>query len=390
VRTKLRKKRKHDLELYPDINNTSIFMQNEVEIFNEGNKFFDDLFHEIKNAKHYIHLNFFIFNTDDIGRNLIKHLEEKLRQNVKVKILYDKLGSRNLNMKYFKQFKELGGEIEIFTPLFYKPIFINLNYRNHRKIIIIDNKISYIGGFNVGNEYLSRDDKMGIWVDSHLKITGDATVEIGKRFLCDFSYVKPLKSTKDTPLKYDFKGNHQIQLLSSGVDINEINSIESKFIQLIYNAKTYIYIQTPYLILSDCMIRALKYAALNGVKIKIMIPNKKDHPIVLSATKAYAASLIQDNIDIYLFDKSAFLHSKVFISDDIHLSIGTCNFDIRSFKYSLEMNAFIYDEELAKQMYEIFNRQLQYCTHYTKEMVQNRNILIKIKEHFAKLFSTVL
>lgn len=381
------KKRVIDENIIPDVNSKTSFFNNNVSIFIRGDDLFNDIFEEIKNAKNFIHIGFFTFNTDNIGRTFIKKLEEKLTDGVEVVVLYDSIGSYNMKKKLFKRFTELGGQLVPFKKL----KFINLNHRYHRKTIIIDNKVSYIGGYNIGDKYLGRNKKLGVWVDCELKIIGDATSQIEKRFLVDYMYSsKKILKIHQYLVRQKYIGKKQIEIISSGADIENINSIENKILEYIYKAKNYIYIQTPYLILNDTMIYALKYAASNGVIIKIMLPNKTDHPFILKATKAYAANLIQENINIYLFNKSSFLHSKVFICDDYYLSIGTTNFDIRSFKYNLEINSFIYDNDLAIYTKELFDKQLNYCTMYTKEMINNRTTATKISESLCKLLSTIL
>lgn len=387
IRKSLVKKRRLDQDTISGINDDSIFEYNDVTIYTNGKNLFEAIFTEIEKAEKYIHISFYTFNTDQIGKKMIEKLTEKLNDHVEVIILYDRLGSFLLKKKYFKNFKKQGGKLIAFMP-FFKHLFFNLNYRNHRKTIVIDNKVSFIGGFNVSDKYLSRNKKMGLWVDSHLKIIGDATKQIEKRFLADYAYsIKSNIETNNYLIKQLFQGNKKIEILSSGADVSDINYIESKFIEYIYKAKEYIYIQTPYLILNDSMIRALKYVSTKGIKIKIMIPNKNDHPFVLKATKSYARTLISKNIMVYLFDKNAFLHSKVFISDDNYLSIGTTNFDIRSFKYDLEINTFIYNQELALHTKEIFLKQLNYCTILKREKQTTINY---IKELFCKLLSTIL
>ncbi len=389
VRGQLINKREIDHRNIKNLKTNVITQHNDVRVFSNGDIFFDDLFEEINRAKHFIHISFFTFNTDQIGKLVIKKLEEVLKKNVEVKILYDPLGSYRIKKKYFKNFIKLGGEIIPFLKLNRR--FININYRNHRKVVIIDNKISYIGGFNIGDKYLGRNKKLGLWIDSHLKIIGNATTELEKRFLADYLYCTKKKIDIEKYLiSYQFNSNKQIEIISSGADIHEVNHIENRFLEYIYHARNYIYIQTPYLILNDAMIRALKYAALKGVNIKIMLPNKNDHPLVLQATKAYASHLLDDHIEIYLFNKNAFLHSKVFISDDHYVSIGTANFDIRSFKYSLEINAFTHNKDIALYMKDIFNKQLTYCTQYTKEMAFQKSIIKTISEDFCKLLSTIL
>lgn len=389
IRRQLIKKRDIDEKHIQNLNQLSITQHNEVRLFNNGDLLFEDMLEEINRAEHFIHISFYTFNTDQIGKLMIEKLEEKLKQHVEVKILYDPLGSFQMKKKYFKNFIKLGGEIISFVKL--KRKFLNINYRNHRKIMIIDNKIAYIGGFNIGDKYLGRDKKLGLWVDSQLKIIGNAITHIEKRFLADYMYVSKKEVNLEQYLvNHQFDGHKQIEILSSGADVCEINYIENKFIQYIYQAQKYIYIQTPYLILNDAMIRALKYASLRNVEIKIMLPNKNDHPFVLQATKAYASQLVDDNIKIHLFNKNAFLHSKVFICDDHYVSIGTTNFDIRSFKYNLEINTFINDKDFAKYTKAIFNKQLTYCTLYTKDMVQKKSTWKKVVEDFCKLLSTTL
>ncbi len=389
IRIQLVKKKLFDKNNQPDINQISITQHNELSFFSNGDLLFDDIFEEINRAEKYIHLSFFSFNTDQIGKKLIKKLEEKLLQNVEVKILYDPLGSYKIKMKYFKNFKKLGGELVPFLKI--KKKYFNINYRNHRKILIIDNKISYIGGFNIGDKYLGRNQKLGLWVDSELKIIGQATTEIEKRFLADYLFAtKKELNIESYLIPYQFDGNKQIEIISSGADVHEINYIENKFLEHIYHAEQYIYIQTPYLILNDAMMRALKYAALKGVQIQIMLPNKNDHPFVLQATKAYASNLVEENIQVYLFNKNAFLHSKVFICDDHYISIGTTNQDIRSFKFDLEINSFISDRQMAQYMKEVFLKQITYCTLYTKEMILKTGPIKKLYYNMCKLLSTIL
>ncbi|QVK19027.1 cardiolipin synthase [Mycoplasmatota bacterium] len=389
IRRQLIKKREIDEKHIQTVKSITVTQHNEVRLFNNGDLLFEDMFEEIERAEHYIHISFYTFNTDQIGKSIIKKLEEKLKQNVDVKILYDSLGSFQMKKKYFNNFIKLGGEIIPFIKL--KRKFLNINYRNHRKIMIIDNKIAYIGGFNIGDKYLGRDKKLGLWVDSQLKIIGNATTPIEKRFLADYMYCSKKEiDIKPYLMTHQFKGNKLIEILSSGPDISEINYIENKFIQHIYQSQKCIYIQTPYLILNDAFIKALKYASLRNVEIKIMIPNKNDHPFVLQATKAYASLLVDENIKVYLFNKKSFLHSKVFICDDHYVSIGTTNFDIHSFKYNLEINAFVNDSDLALYTKTIFNKQLTYCTEYTKMMIQKESSLKKVIGSFCKLLSTIL
>lgn len=357
----------------------------ELEVFNNGETFFDNVLTSIQSAKHLIIINMFIFNTDQLGLKVLKLLEEKLQQDVKVYILYDYFSkNKKMNMKLFKNYKKLGGELISLMPLFVQKTF-NLNHRNHRKMIIIDYLTAYIGGFNIGDEYLSKDSKLGIWSDLEVKITGDVSdlLHITKQDL-DLVYPKKdyLKGLIPSEPKKNSPKDHAHPLIISGLEQNRVNSSLFNYLNMIYRAKESIYIMTPYLIINDSLIDALVNASHRGVEIKIIIPSKNDHPLVNNASKGYAYKLLNVNISTYLYSKHAFMHSKMMLIDDEIAVVTSANLDIRSLKYNLELGMIIEDPTILKVLHEQFFEKLEYSKKFDYKDC-------KFIDKFAMLFSFI-
>jgi len=271
------------------------------------------------------------------------------------------------------------------------------NYRNHRKLAIIDGKIGYIGGLNIGDEYLGLNPKFGPWRDTHLRIVGSSVSSLQIRFYLDWRTATKefLSATKLAITSNDLKdtfsaqlGTTPIQIVDSGPDsINE--QIKQGYLQIINKAKEYIYIQTPYFIPDESIVEALKIAAATGVDIRIMIPNKPDHPFVYWATYSYAGDLLPYGVKLYIYE-NGFLHSKTIVSDDSVCSVGSCNFDIRSFKLNFEVNAFIYNEKESIELRKAFENDMNYSYECSLRKYQKRSLLVKGKESISRLFSSVL
>lgn len=266
-----------------------------------------------------------------------------------------------------------------------------MNNRNHRKIVIIDGKIGYVGGFNVGDEYLGKDKKFGYWRDTHLRLEGDSVNALELRFILDWNS----QSNRDS-IEYedryfpdvDFGGTIGVQIASSGPD-EDWEQIKYGYLKMISSAKQSIYIQSPYFIPDQAFIDAIKIAALGGVEVNIMIPNKPDHPFVYWATLKNAASLLSAGVKIYHYD-NGFLHSKTLIIDDEIASVGTANMDNRSFTLNFEVNAFIYDEAIAAQLKEAFIQDMKVSYRLTEDLYNKRSLWIKFKEGISQLLSPIL
>lgn len=364
---------------------------NKVELFTDGAEKFDSLIEDISKAEHHIHMIYYIIHNDKIGKRVLRALEERAAAGVEVLVIYDALGSRSLRSKFFKTLKKLGGKAEPFFGSKLPIINLRFNYRNHRKIVVIDGKIGYTGGFNVGDEYLGEYKKFGYWRDTHLKIQGNAVLALQTRFLMDWN-----AAVSNHKLEYeenyfpliDKKGHANIQVVSSGPD-SDLEQIKKGYIKMISMAKESVFIQTPYFVPDDSVLESIQIAVMSGIDVKIMIPNKPDHPFIYRATMYYAEAMVNAGAEVYIYD-NGFLHAKTVVVDGDICSIGTANFDIRSFKLNFEVNVFIYDDKIAKQQEQFFYEDMKKSYLLTKEMLDNQSKWLKFKQIFSRLFSPIL
>lgn len=367
---------------------------NNVSMYSDGKLFFNELLESLKKAKKSINIEFYIFKNDDIGTKILNVLEEKTKEGVEVRLLYDSVGSRLLNRNVLNKLINEGGKVGEFFPSWLKFININMNFRNHRKIVVIDNNVGFVGGFNVGDEYLGKDSKFGYWRDTHIKFTGSAVNDLNLRFLADWRYA----TKEEVSLEEIFEANEEnsnsnnvgMQIVSSGPNLSDKYEIKMAYLKMIQKAKKYLYIQSPYLIIDNSISDSLKLAAASGVDVKIMIPGKGDHPFVYWANLVYAGDLIKEGIRVFHYDKNAFLHAKTVVIDDEVCSIGTANMDTRSFELNFEVSSFIYSEKIAKEQKYEFENDMKKCEELTLEKYQNRSRIVKIKESLSRLFSDVL
>ncbi|MFB9987883.1 cardiolipin synthase [Bacillus benzoevorans] len=374
-----------------DNNDAILTADNTVKIFTDGKEKFNSLFKDIRSAEDFIHLQYYIFKNDDLGTKLINLLTQKVKQGVKVRILYDDLGSKSLQKKSLKELKAAGGEVEAFFPSKLPLINFRINFRNHRKLVIIDGKIGYLGGFNVGDEYLGLKEKFGYWRDTHLRITGSAVYAIQTRFILDWNQASHRYDISYSPNLFpsvETIGNIGMQIVSSGPD-SELEQIKYGFIKLISSAKKSIWIQTPYFIPDASVMDALKIASLTGKDVRIMIPNKPDHPFIYWATMSHIGEILKTGAKVYIYN-NGFIHAKTLVVDEKLSSVGTANIDVRSFRLNFEVNSFIYDEGIAKQLTEIFCRDLEVSKVLTIDEYKKRPLYIRFKESISRLLSPIL
>ena len=367
---------------------------NEVCMYSDGKEFFDALLKSLNKAKKSINIEFYIFKNDDIGTKILDILEEKAKNGVEVRLLYDSVGSRLLNRNVLKKLRAVGGKTGEFFPSWLKLINLNMNFRNHRKIVVIDNKVAFVGGFNVGDEYLGKDKKFGYWRDTHIKFKGSAVKDLNLRFLADWRYATKEEVDLSHMLEISDENigepNTGMQIVSSGPNLSDRYEIKLAYLKMIQRAKKYLYIQSPYLIIDKSISDSLKLASASGVDVRIMTPGKGDHPFVYWANLVYAGDLLEYGVKIYHYDRSAFLHAKTVVIDDEICSIGTANMDTRSFELNFEVNAFIYSETISKQQKSEFEKDILKSEELTLEKYQNRSRGVKIKESLSRLFSDVL
>ncbi len=364
---------------------------NEIEIYHNGKDKFNALLKDIKNAKNYIHIQYYIFRKDEIGTEIIEDLEKKLKEGVEVKFLVDAMGSHKMTKKSLKRYLELGGKFSIFFPGILPHINTRVNYRNHRKIVIIDGEYGYVGGFNVGDEYLGKDKKIGNWRDTHIRIRGKAVTDLGERFLLDWCYAANEQIIDFDKYDYDGdleKGDVGIQIVTSGPDHNE-EYIKNGYVKMITNAKKNIFLTTPYFVPDDTMMESLRIAALSGVDVQIIIPGQPDHKFMQWAASSYIGELLDAGAKIFYYN-NGFVHAKVLVVDSEVASIGTANMDIRSFRLNFEVNSFIYNKEIAKNVEKQFMKDLEFSDEITREKHENRGRGIKILESIIRLLSPIL
>lgn len=373
-------------------NNDAVLTEdNDVDIFVDGKDKFNSLLEDIRQATHHIHLQYYIFRVDNLGTEIVQLLTEKAKQGVEVRVLYDEMGSRGVHKRHFKELIEAGGIVEIFFPSKIPFINLRLNYRNHRKLVIIDGEIGYVGGFNIGDEYLGLDPKFGYWRDTHLRIKGTAVHSIQTRFILDWNQASDHHDLHYAEAYFPDKpaaGDVSMQIVTSGPD-SEWEQIKNGYIKMISSARESVYIQTPYFIPDASLLDALRIAALSGVDVRIMIPNKPDHPFVYWATYSYIGELMKAGAKTYIYD-AGFIHAKMIVVDKKLSSVGTANIDVRSFRLNFEVNAFIYHLETGQKLAEIFEKDMELCSELTLEIYNNRKTLIKFKESISRLLSPIL
>lgn len=364
---------------------------NATTLFTDGQMKFAALLKDISKAQNHIHLQYYIFRNDSLGQLVAKELAAAAKRGVKVRVLLDGLGSVQISRNFFADLRSFGGEVNFFFPLFVPYINPRINYRNHRKIVVIDGKIGYIGGFNVGNEYLGKVKKFGYWRDNHLRIYGSAVYSLQNRFLMDWNAQHQNNVQFEPtlfPKFYDSKGDKAMQIVTSGPD-SEHEEIKQTYLKMIQLAKREILIQTPYFIPDEAIQSGLKLALLSGVMVRIQIPNKPDHPLVYWATYSFVAELLAYGARIETYE-NGFMHAKTMIIDSSIVSIGSANIDVRSFRLDFEANAIIYDVKAATQVRNAFFEDAGNSQELTKEKYEQRSGLIKFKEGIGRLLSPLL
>ena len=360
---------------------------NNVKLFFNGVTKFDEMLKDIRHAKRFIHLEYYIIRNDETGQRLIEALAEKAAQGIDVRLLADGMGCLFTPRRLFKPLVKAGGHVAYFLS----PHFIRINFRNHRKICVLDGCIGYIGGLNIGNEYLGLVKHFGYWRDTHVKLKGNAVKQLELRFLMDWNFCSP----DDIKFSDGFFPNVKssgsgvsMQIVSSGPDTAQHNILNA-YIKMISEANNTIYIQSPYFVPDSSIFDALRIAALSGIDVRIMIPCKRDHPFVYWASLSYLGELVELGAKCYKYEKG-FVHSKIIMTDSLVCSIGTANMDIRSFKLNFECNAFIYDKTITKRLEEQFIRDINDSTRIEYDWYIARGNITKIRESVSRLLSPLL
>lgn len=364
---------------------------NDITIYTDGHDKFDALIESIAQAKHHVHLMYYIMRDDNLGRRLVQALTEKARENVEVRFMYDDIGSAGIKSTMFDELVQAGGKVAAFFPSRIPYVNFRLNYRNHRKLAIIDGSVGFIGGFNVGDEYLGLNKQFGYWRDTHLKMVGRSVFQMQAQFILDWELAST-ERLRDVsiyfPRDMQFNGYEGVQIVSSGPN-TEQEQIRNAYIKMINSAKDTLYLQSPYFVPDESMMNALKMAVLSGVDVRIMIPAVPDHKTVYYATYSYLGELLTIGVKCYLYHKG-FLHAKTIVADGKVATVGTANMDIRSFKLNFEVNAFIYGGETPSRLQAIFMEDLKDASQLTLKEYQARPRMHKIGEALTRLISPIL
>ncbi len=358
-----------------------------IEIFTDANELYSSIIEDLRKAKHHIHMEYYIFLADNIGSAVMEVLKEKAKEGVTVRVIIDDVGSWQLKKKKIKELRNAGIDVQSFLEVGLPYINSRVNYRNHRKIIVIDGAVGYTGGFNIADRYV-KGLSWGPWRDTHIKIEGSAVLGLQKNFLTDWFFVKRelVEDVTYYPAQ-EKKGNCLSQIIISGPDMTW-ESIMQVFTKAFMEAKERIYIETPYFLPPESLITALQTAALCGVDVRLILPMKSDARITLYSTFSYLDQMLKAGIKVYLYQKG-FIHSKIVVTDDIAI-IGSANMDFRSFEQNFELSVIMYDAEIAQKMVEIYENDLRSSEEIKKEEWTTRRFSQKIKESLARLLSPLL
>lgn len=369
------------------------FHNNQVRLLINGESKFPEVIQSLAAAKKHIHLEYYIYENDEIGQAIAELLMEKANQGVKVRMIYDDFGSRGIKRNLVKRLIDAGVEVYPFYKIHF-PLFANrLNYRNHRKIVVIDGDVGFIGGINVSDNYINRSSDRLFWRDTHLKISGAAVLSLQYTFLTDWNFCsgQGLSFSEEffpRPTSEGFGEGHYVQVISSGPDSDYPNILYS-LIQMIALAKTEVNITNPYFIPDRTFLDALKVAALRGVRIRLLVPGVSDSWFVNSTSQSYFREMLEVGVEIFRYQKG-FVHAKTLVCDKQVSVVGTANLDNRSFELNFETNAIIYSPSVAAEVQSAFDRDLDHSQQILLEDWKERPGYLTLIEKFLQLFAPLM
>ena len=360
----------------------------EAEVISDTQLFAERLFEIISAAKDHIHLQFYIIEDDEFGCRLRDALVEKARQGVEVRVIYDSVGCWRVGKGFFDSMRSAGVKVVAFLRVYFPLLSNRVNYRNHRKIVVVDGRVGLLGGCNIADRYL-KGIKGGCWRDTMLLLRGVVVNGLQASFLLDWYFANrtPINGKRYFPVS-DGNKKSFVQVVTSN-PVGEVRAIISGYIKILSQAKGYVYLQTPYFMPDESFLQALKNAAMSGVDVKLMIPEHSDSVIADYASMSYLGTLLNSGVKVYLY-RSGVLHSKTVVCDDYLSSVGSTNLDFRSFFYNFEVSAFVYDKAVALNLKECFLNDLKQCRQLTTNEYRKRPFLKRCAESFIKLFSPLL
>ena len=376
------------ISLFRQTNQAFPFDGNRVVTYTSGISMLQSLLRELQKAKQHIHIEFYIFEDDAIGRMVRDVLMEKAREGVEVRVIYDDVGCWHVPNRFFEEMRKVGIEVRSFLKVRFPLFTSKVNFRNHRKIVVIDGRIGFIGGMNLAERYM-RGLSWGIWRDTHLMLEGKVVHGLQTAFLLDWYFVdRTLITAARYFPKIESCGTSLAQIVTSE-PVGPWKEIMQGLVMAISGAKKYFYIQTPYFLPTEAVLIAMQTAALSGVDVRLMLPLRADNRLTHLGSCSYLADILRSGVKVYFY-KKGFLHSKLMVADDELSTVGSTNIDFRSFEHNFEVNAFIYDMETALQMREIFLQDQRECVPmYLKNWVK-RPWYRKAAESVVRLLAPLL
>jgi cardiolipin synthase len=372
--------------------NSPLTANNEVKLLLNGETKFPEVIKALKEAKHHIHMEYYIFEDDEIGKEIKNILIQKAKEGLQVRFIYDDLGSRSIRKQFIRDLSEAGVEVYPFYKILFIAFSNRTNYRNHRKIIVIDGCMGFVGGINVSDRYINGSDKKKLfWRDTHLQINGPGVFYLQYLFICDWNFC----SKQQLPIEHDYfpptslkRGDAYVQIAASGPD-SDSPTIMYSLMETIIMAKEELLITSPYFIPGQSMLDAICVAALSGVKVKLLVPKVSDSVLVNAAAKSYYADILDAGVEIYLY-KKGFVHAKTVVADGELAIVGSANMDHRSFELNFEVNSLIYDHEIAQQLRKAFFDDLKETEQIDPKDWANRTKFSQLGEKLSRLLSPLM
>jgi cardiolipin synthase len=369
--------------------NAILTNDNEVQILRNGEETFPEIFKTIEQAKHHIHLEYYIIENDKIGNRLRELLIQKANEGVHVRLIFDDVGSWQLKKKFIRSMSDAGVKVDCFMKVRFPMLTSRVNYRNHRKILVVDGEIGFVGGLNFADRYLHGIPGIGDWRDTHLKVVGGGATALQIIFMADWYFVsKEILKGEEYFRPFEPGNGKLVQMTASGPD-SDWESISHAYFAAIASATEYVYISTPYLMPTSDIVTALKTSALGGIDVRIIVPGLSDAITPKWGTNSYIEELLEAGVKVYFY-RAGFTHSKIIVADGVFSSVGTANLDFRSLETNFEVNAMIYDEKTAQTLTNQFLEDQEQSELIILEEWKKRPRLNKIKESFSRILSPML
>ncbi|MDY6293291.1 MAG: cardiolipin synthase [Bacteroidales bacterium] len=377
------------IKLVNNIQGSPYLANNEVQIFTNGRDKFEAYKRDLLLARNYIHIQYYIIENDNIGNEIATILKQKVQEGVKVRVLYDHVGSFHFDMSYFKKLRRAGVDVYPFMKITFPEFANRINWRNHRKITVIDGEVGYIGGMNIADRYVT-GGKMGHWRDTHLRVKGDVVAAMQVSFAIDWNFMKRELIEESVPVvdPASIADPVGVQLVTGG-PTSQWGNMAFVFQKAIENARKSIYIQTPYFLPSDSLLKALQVAALSKVDVRLMIPRKPDSFLLRYASYSYVKQCLDAGIKIYFYEPGM-LHAKVVVIDDEFVTTGSTNFDFRSFEHNFEGNLLLYSKDFNQRMTRIMHDDMMQSTRISLRAWRRRSMWQKALESLTRLFGPLL